>query len=661
VRHALELERKPGTPVRQFRVFPLITRVELAEDKKLKQRRQLARAELSSVAHPSDKATYFGEMEVLYVPYYAYDEVLAAISEEPQQSHSMLATYVRLVSYLTNGVINQAPALSAAKRAELLRRYDPSASTTKQLAKRVAAPAYDIFISTAPEDQAFARELFTRLQSYGHPFLATESLALGDDRDAKVARALHECRTHVIVLGTAKPRPGHWLEQEVRVALERADTDGLKVVPVLCGRDATGLTEPYASLGRFVALRTPENSVGQIAAEVARTLGVDAVDVTSLKQRALEAEGSKSELNRAKQETETRLRREIRFRNALLAVAVLAGLLSALYFQRFKKSQSDAALQAQQSTQKLTAAESRIKQSQVSVEERDQWFALLDEATRASAELRRLDVPKSVAGTSMVGLSQITEFMATVEQLEDVTKTARDKLANALKDPSLSNQTRSSLSRARDELAEQALRLPLLKSQSRALAKSTSGDSGATSAARKQAQAIWRKGYAAYLGGRYAEAKAFYEKANAADPTYAPTYNSLGRLQLDQGNSAGAIQVLQKAIDYDADYAPAHNNLAVANLMLAQAESADSKARPRYLDVADKEVKRALELRGEFPEARKTQAAIASMRSTASGDLHQAPKVPTSNATYSSSPKSSNPKTTPKSIDATIPTPYDSK
>jgi len=80
LRDTLDKQRKPGVPARPFRVFPLITRVELAEDQKLRERRSLARAELEALAFPSDKAGYFGQMEVLYVPYYAYDEVLAAIS-----------------------------------------------------------------------------------------------------------------------------------------------------------------------------------------------------------------------------------------------------------------------------------------------------------------------------------------------------------------------------------------------------------------------------------------------------------------------------------------------------------------------------------------------------------------------------------------------------
>jgi len=74
---------------------------------------------------------------------------------------------------------------------------------------------------------------------------------------------------------------------------------------------------------------------------------------------------------------------------------------------------------------------------------------------------------------------------------------------------------------------------------------------------------LWQQGFKAFNEGKRAEAQKFYEQSIAADPTYAPAYNSLGRLKDAAGDLKGAEELYQKAVNLRGDYAPALYNLAL--------------------------------------------------------------------------------------------------
>lgn len=91
--------REPG-----LRIWPVPTRIELAEKDRLDAAREECRAAFDwYIGHllRADKARYWSRMEVLHQAYYAYEEVLATFTDKPGQTNSMLAKMEAIASSLT--------------------------------------------------------------------------------------------------------------------------------------------------------------------------------------------------------------------------------------------------------------------------------------------------------------------------------------------------------------------------------------------------------------------------------------------------------------------------------------------------------------------------------------------------------------------------------
>ena len=83
------------------------------------------------------------------------------------------------------------------------------------------------------------------------------------------------------------------------------------------------------------------------------------------------------------------------------------------------------------------------------------------------------------------------------------------------------------------------------------------------------ARRLWRQGYEHYNAGRIEEAQAKYRAAIAKDPTYAPPYNSLGRILMDSATDQGwreAEKLIKTSLRHRPTYMAAVNNLGVLEL-----------------------------------------------------------------------------------------------
>jgi tetratricopeptide (TPR) repeat protein len=89
----------------------------------------------------------------------------------------------------------------------------------------------------------------------------------------------------------------------------------------------------------------------------------------------------------------------------------------------------------------------------------------------------------------------------------------------------------------------------------------------------------WQKGYSYFNANNQQEAERSYREAIAADPSYAPAYNSLGRIAAKQGNQQEALRWYDKAIAANPHYAPALNNRALALRKLSDLHSAREAAK----------------------------------------------------------------------------------
>ncbi|HZB32484.1 MAG TPA: hypothetical protein VE465_20165 [Streptosporangiaceae bacterium] len=119
----------------ELRMFPVPMRVEDGEHDKLEASRDYTRDRFGRfLSHVADPERYWGEVEVPYRSFYAYEEILATIGDRPRQENTVLAATERLVGHLTDGRVTRlGPVLSARERRRLLdlfqRRSTPSATS----------------------------------------------------------------------------------------------------------------------------------------------------------------------------------------------------------------------------------------------------------------------------------------------------------------------------------------------------------------------------------------------------------------------------------------------------------------------------------------------------------------------------------------------------
>ena len=115
------LDQRPSLPV-----FPVPSRVELAEKDKLERERDHFRRRFAGALSRMDAAAreaYWGQVEVLYQPYYAYEEVLATFADRPNQATSLLSAIERITGFVTDGSVRRGKAPPAKERARRVTQY----------------------------------------------------------------------------------------------------------------------------------------------------------------------------------------------------------------------------------------------------------------------------------------------------------------------------------------------------------------------------------------------------------------------------------------------------------------------------------------------------------------------------------------------------------
>jgi cellulose biosynthesis protein BcsQ len=113
-------------------IFPVPTRIDPFEQEKLRVRlREARRLFAPFLEHQSlDPHEYWGNVELPYVPYYAYEEVLAPVLDEPGRKATILAATVELASYISGEPIRHPPPIPEDARRNLLVRFASSGGAT---------------------------------------------------------------------------------------------------------------------------------------------------------------------------------------------------------------------------------------------------------------------------------------------------------------------------------------------------------------------------------------------------------------------------------------------------------------------------------------------------------------------------------------------------
>ncbi len=158
---------------REVAIFPVPMRVEPFEKNKLDLRREYAKEMFKlfpSHLPPQSRAQFQEDTQVKYLPYYAYEEILATFGNRPGESEStsLLAPAERLIAYLTDYLPGEqisrmeASELLESRRQSVLALFEgkPGAADTTQLLIQSADAAW---AGLRPEEAKVARRALLRL------------------------------------------------------------------------------------------------------------------------------------------------------------------------------------------------------------------------------------------------------------------------------------------------------------------------------------------------------------------------------------------------------------------------------------------------------------------------------------------------------------------
>jgi MinD-like ATPase involved in chromosome partitioning or flagellar assembly len=142
-----------------LRIFPVPMRVERTGDKdRLERAREFAQSALSGfLDHVGDtQGRYWGQVDVPYDPFYAFQEILATVADLPGVRDSVLTSFEQLTSFLTDGEISELAPLQKETR-----------DTIKALFLRGASPR-DVasVIAGKPELQELCETAITAQKSW---------------------------------------------------------------------------------------------------------------------------------------------------------------------------------------------------------------------------------------------------------------------------------------------------------------------------------------------------------------------------------------------------------------------------------------------------------------------------------------------------------------
>jgi hypothetical protein len=279
-----------------FPIFPVATRVELAEKAKLEARRVLARNRFSGFLQTiperagRDPEDYWGEMEVLYEPYYAYEETLATIADLPKLRNSILAAFERLCDRVTNGEISRLGDMSESKRQEALRLYARMAPRgLVPVAAETPEASWDIFISASGQDAEAAGRLYHLLSSNYKVFYDRQSILPGESWTQAISGALERSRAVLVLFSTKGQTSERESVQELLDAARRQQErdKSFKLIPVQLEPDA----EPPADfLRQYNWLVVKSTDMQDAALQVRRILGVQIDESPEARLERLRAE-----------------------------------------------------------------------------------------------------------------------------------------------------------------------------------------------------------------------------------------------------------------------------------------------------------------------------------------------------------------------------------
>ena len=183
IAHKIRTQRSPK---RDIRILPVPTRIDLAEKEKAE--RGTAHAKLRFKGLPAglserERDDYWAQVQIPYVAFYNYEEVLATFGDPPGLPRSLLAAYEQLTRHITQGRVTQLPPMPETVRERTKARF----------IRRPTVVEDEVVLRYAPVDHVWAEWV-------GH-VLTTAGVRVYDNEDpAPTAEAAGPRRPRPLVL-----------------------------------------------------------------------------------------------------------------------------------------------------------------------------------------------------------------------------------------------------------------------------------------------------------------------------------------------------------------------------------------------------------------------------------------------------------------------------
>jgi MinD-like ATPase involved in chromosome partitioning or flagellar assembly len=232
VAESADRQRRLASGEPSLRIWPVPTRIELAEKDRLEAAREVARDTFQHyLGHlpRKDRDVYWSGVEILYQPYFAYEEVLSIFAEKRHQRASMLSSLEALTARLTDGAVEE---LKEMREQDRLKGFDMFRTTRRSdsgLARR------SVFISYPYDDLDGIEPIVAKLrEQLGEAVWWDHSAVLpGDDWSQSIDNALQKAKVVIAFFGqrwAKRQKPRHF-EQQVATVLNQS----APVIPVLIG------------------------------------------------------------------------------------------------------------------------------------------------------------------------------------------------------------------------------------------------------------------------------------------------------------------------------------------------------------------------------------------------------------------------------------------
>lgn len=268
-----------------LRIWPVPTRVELAEKERLEAARDAARESFQKyLMHlpRRDRQDYWGRVEVPYDPYFAYEEVLATFADRRRTKLSILAAMEALTERLSDGQIHELAAISEQTRVETLAKFTRKKRTQD---RRDTGSIPEIFLSYGSEDAQLAAwlcaRLSARLEGRARIVWDRDLVRPGDRWREVLLRAVEGATAFLFLLTPERLKRGRtgMSDDELDHALKRK----VRIIPVLAGVEASELAQSrFASLAEFWGtsfIPGQTDDVVYLAADLLRLLEVSVTTV----------------------------------------------------------------------------------------------------------------------------------------------------------------------------------------------------------------------------------------------------------------------------------------------------------------------------------------------------------------------------------------------